>query len=118
MTNDEAMEYYQKRCEHFADLLSIREWDIQSYKLKELDSDFAATHFEDIGLSAIAVLDSSDPDEWTEELLNDTACHEMVELLLAKCRMIMSSRYNITPDTIERELHSVINRLVRLLREK
>jgi len=112
MTKKQALAMYKRECEWWVNIFSLNEWDIEEYKIQSLDDCYAITHFNDDSLSALCILDERD--DWTEREICETACHEMLELLLAKLHVLMHRRF-VKKESIETEQHSVINRLIKLL---
>ncbi|MHA2135854.1 MAG: hypothetical protein ACW99J_18510 [Candidatus Thorarchaeota archaeon] len=110
----DSFNYLKKRIFYWQELLGLTEWSIQvDWEEKPGDSHvYVVASVEDMR-AWVAV--SKDWDRVDREFLDDTACHEVLEVMFYKAEELGDARY-VRKGEMRAAIHAEINRLVRVLK--
>ena len=115
-TTQKQFELFKKECRKWIDRFELSGWQIDFY-LRDIDSSQAQVQRD--YMSCIANVNfhteiTKSPDETWEELINDTAKHEMIHILLSNLVLLAGSRY-VTTDEIEKAEEELVVRLGKII---
>ena len=108
---------FKAECEKQLDRLGLKSWKVY-YQFKQLKDSFGNAQWNYAGRVATITLanDFPKPFDNLESQIKETALHECLEILLAPISDIASSR-GYSPVDCDKEIHSVIRTLEKLLKE-
>jgi len=112
-TTREDFVYFKKRCLYWIDRLGITGWELH-WAHEEMGGvrGQCAANFDKI---ATLALDKTWDIEPTRKELERTAFHEAGELLLVLLDILARYRFSITESDLDKERHTIINRLASAL---
>jgi hypothetical protein len=106
--------YFKERVHFWLDRFQLSDWRIAAVEAtNDEDGTLASTTYEfDTKVASIYIEEKWPREEPTLELIDQLACHEVCEILLAKISDSLDTIYN--RDYIEELIHSVIHRIVNM----
>ena len=106
---------FKRECKWWIERFGLADWDVM-WSHEQDDPGTMANCRSDYAMQATitlnAVWEATRP---TEKEIKLTAKHEAMELLLAPLAILANARY-VDRDSIPRESHAIINRLMRVLK--
>ena len=116
-TTKKHFDLFKAECEKWVDTFSLRDWDV-SYGIKKMPDDYAECKGNVFSRSATMWLAYELPeDELTTSEIKLTALHEVLELLLAKGRTLMVSKY-VEDYEADEATHAVIQTLINYIKSR
>lgn len=117
-TGKRDFEYFKSKCELWLEVLGLMSWKIYYEHVKYDDDCFAKCKFKYGGRVATIGLNTEwDDNKVTDEMLNESALHECLELLLSPLWSIAQAR-DWCEDEYNKENHMIIRTLEKLLNRK
>lgn len=122
MDENKYFEFFKKRCLHWSEQFNLKNIEFV-FKLEALDNAYASTFFSEIDRMATIVLDKNS--DWQEDLLDSTALHEILEVLLSDLRLL--AKGEATDSEVENKrknlmavkaVHEIINRISSFIKDQ
>jgi len=107
---------FKKECIKRAKQFQLNNWQIDFY-LSDIEKDQAKTYRDYIACTIIVYFNTTitkSPDETWEQLIKDTAKHEMLHVLDGNLAQLAASRY-VTPDEIEKADEELVVKLCNII---
>lgn len=109
--------YFVNRFRYWQDYLGLSDWNIQIPKELENGGDFHAYVTASVEDMRAWVVVSDDWERTDKQFIDETACHEVLEVMFSRVEELGDARY-VREGEIRAAIHAEINRLVRKLCQK
>lgn len=110
-------EYFTKRLFYWQEHLGLVDWHLEVSRETEDGGDCHAYVTSSVEDMRAWVVVSNDWDRVDKKFINETACHEILEVMFARIEELGDARY-VRKGEIRAAIHAEINRLVRKLCQK
>ena len=117
--NSEHFKFFKERTEKWIDLFGLTDWEYRIVQAKDEDDYMAWVRYSvEIRKATICLAEEwPDDHEVTLNQLDQSALHEVCELLLADIRYLATERYSTTEAQIHQEVHRIIARIINLVQK-